>query len=216
VVEEASALAAQQFEDLHQERETVGLGMWVFLAQEAMFFGGLFTVYTVYRRLHRAAFLEASRHLDLFLGTTNTVILLVSSLTMALAVHAAQRGRGRACAAHLASTMLLAAAFLALKVVEYGHKVHDSLLPGEGFNAGLFRHAGAELFYSLYFVMTGMHALHMVVGIALMAFVLARALRGRYSEQRSWGVEVLGLYWHFVDLVWIFLFPLLYLFGRHA
>jgi cytochrome c oxidase subunit 3 len=215
-VPEAAARVAQQFEDLEQERETVGLGMWIFLAQEVMFFGGLFTVYAVYRRLHRAAFAEASRHLDLVLGTANTAVLLLSSLTMALAVRAAQRGSRRMCALYLGGTMSLGAIFLGVKALEYAHKVRDGLLPGPGFDAGLFRQTGAELFFSLYFVMTGMHALHMLIGIALLACVLRRALRGRYGPQRHWGVEVLGLYWHFVDVVWIFLFPLLYLFERHA
>jgi cytochrome c oxidase subunit 3 len=142
--------------------------------------------------------------------------LIVSSLTMALAVRGAQLGRSRATALFLGATLLLGSAFLAVKGVEYAHKAGDHLVPGHGFETGLFREPGAELFFSLYFVMTGVHALHMLVGIALIAWILPRAWRGRYGPASHAGVEMLGLYWHFVDVVWIFLFPLLYLIGRHA
>jgi cytochrome c oxidase subunit 3 len=211
-----AATFAHHFEDARQEREAVGIGMWAFLAQEVMFFGGLFTVYLVYRRLYPAAFAEASEHLDVGLGALNTAVLILSSLTMALAVRAAQMGRGRACAGFLAATLALGGVFLGVKAAEYSHKFHDHLVPGQFFDHARFSDAGAELFFSLYFVMTGTHALHMVVGMGLLLLVTRRALAGRYGREHHWGVEVLGLYWHFVDVVWIFLFPLLYLIGRHA
>jgi cytochrome c oxidase subunit III len=216
VAEAEGALVAPQFEDAVQQREAVGLGMWVFLAQEVMFFGALFTVYTVYRRQHAAGFAEAAQHLDVVQGTLNTCVLLLSSLTMALAVRAAQLGRRRATALFLGATLLLGAAFLAVKGAEYAHKAGEHLFPGPAFDTGLFHHPGAELFFSLYFVMTGVHALHMLIGLGLLLFLLPRAWRGRYGPERHAGVEMLGLYWHFVDVVWIFLFPLLYLIGRHG
>jgi cytochrome c oxidase subunit 3 len=218
-VPEATAHAGplgHQFESLEQQQRSATLGMWAFLLQELMFFGGLFTVYVIYDRLHHPAFVEGSRHLDVALGTFNTAVLILSSLTMALAVRAAQLGRATRIAALIGATMLLASAFLVVKVVEYSHKFHDGLVPGLAWHPEPGLHPAAAVFFGLYFVMTGVHALHMVVGLGLMVAVALRALRGRYSSQNSIGVEMLGLYWHFVDLVWIFLFPLLYLLGRHA
>ncbi len=210
-----SGALAHHFESLEQQRATAAVGMWAFLAQEVMFFGGLFTAYVVYRHLYPASFVEASSHLDVTLGTVNTAVLIGSSLTMALAVRAAQVGRGGASALGIVATMVLAGVFLGIKWVEYGHKYEDGVIPG-------IRWAPASAdphlitFYGLYFAMTGMHALHMLVGVVLMAVVAKRAMGGRYTPENHIGVELLGLYWHFVDLVWIFLFPLLYLLGRHA
>jgi len=215
VSEARSAVLAHHFEDLEQQKETAGIGMWAFLAQEVMFFGGLFAAYVVYRRLYPDAFMEASRHLDVTIGTVNTLVLIGSSLTMALAVREAQVGRGKRCALLIAATAGLAAVFLGIKSFEYAHKWHDFLVPGFHFDATAFQHQGAEMFFVLYFCMTGMHALHMIVGLGLMAVVALRARRGVYTPENHIGVEILGLYWHFVDLVWIFLFPLLYLLGSH-
>jgi cytochrome c oxidase subunit 3 len=213
----AGALA-QHFESLEQQQQAAAIGMWAFLVQEVMFFGGLFTVYLVYRSLHPAAFAEGSAHLPIDLGTLNTAVLIGSSLTMALAVRAAQLGRGRGAALFIAATMLLACFFLGVKAVEYGHKWHDALVPGLRWapEAGADPHL--NLFFALYFVLTGTHALHMLIGLGLMLVVAVRAWRGAYSPANHIGIECLGLYWHFVDLVWIFLFPLLYLLhgGGHA
>lgn len=201
---------AHHFETLEQQRATAAVGMWVFLAQEVMFFGGLFAAYLVFRHAHPATFVEGSSHLDVVLGTINTGVLIGSSLTMALAVRAAQLGRRAGIFLGIVATMVLACVFLGIKWVEYGHKYHDGLIPG-------VRWAPAQAdphlltFFGLYFAMTGMHALHMVIGLGLMVVVATRALRGRYTPESHSGVEVLGLYWHFVDLVWIFLFPVLYL-----
>jgi len=206
-----AAPIAHHFSSAEQQNETAAIGMWAFLVQEVMFFGGLFTVYLVYRNLHPHAFLEGSGHLPVGLGTLNTVVLIGSSLTMALAVRCAQLGRGKGTAGYILATMALAGVFLAVKTIEYGSKWDDALIPGVRWDPWPGADPHLNLFYALYFIMTGMHAIHMLVGLVLMVFVALRSLRGRYSPQNHIGVEILGLYWHFVDLVWIFLFPLLYL-----
>ncbi len=207
----ASPGLAHQFESLEQQREAAAIGMWAFLVQEVMFFGGLFTTYLVYRALHPAAFAEGSSHLPVALGTFNTAVLIGSSLTMALAVRAAQLGRGGGTALFLVATMLLACVFLGVKAVEYQDKWEHALIPGVRWAPAPGADPHLNLFFALYFVMTGMHALHMVIGLGLMAVVAVRAARGAFSAAQHGLVECLGLYWHFVDLVWIFLFPLLYL-----
>ncbi|MFA6109340.1 MAG: cytochrome c oxidase subunit 3 family protein [Candidatus Latescibacterota bacterium] len=205
---------AHQFESREQQHQTATLGMWAFLVQEILFFGGLFGGYAVYRARYFEAFVRGSNHLDLALGALNTGVLIASSLTMAMAVHAAQTGRRRI-VGWLLATILLGSVFLGVKAVEYSHKYHQGLVPGAGFVTDT-RLAGQEkIFFSFYFVMTGMHALHMVVGIGLMLWLIAQARRGRFSPVYHTPVELAGLYWHFVDIVWIFLFPLLYLVGRH-
>ena len=214
-VESAHAHVAHHFDDAEQQREASTLGMWVFLVQEVMFFGGLFTLYVVYRTLHPDGFAHASHHLDVVLGATNTAVLITSSLTMALGVWASQMDRRRLLLVCIALTALLGAVFLGIKSYEYWHKFQDGLVPGP-----LFTYTGPEakqieLFLSIYFTMTGLHALHMVIGIGIMAWLLRGALAGRYGPAYHNPVEVGGLYWHFVDVVWIFLFPLLYLIGRH-
>ena len=209
---------AHHFEDLAQQHEAARLGMWAFLATEVMFFGGLFTGYTVYRFLYPEAFHLASHHLDVALGTTNTAVLIGSSLTMALAIREAQLGRRRMQIAFLAATMVLGSVFLAIKGVEYHAKWTDHLLPGRSFDAAAFGAEGAHarIFYSFYFAMTGLHAAHMVVGLGILAWIARRASRGDFTPAHHSALEMSGLYWHFVDVVWIFLFPLLYLIGRHG
>lgn len=212
---DAASHLAHHFEDLEQQNEAVGLGMWLFLVSEIMFFGGLFAAYLVYRSLDPAAFAAGSHHLDVTLGTFNTAVLIGSSLTMALAVRAAQTGQRRSTVRMLLATLGFAVVFLGVKAVEYGSKFSHGLVPGPDFALRGTEEAGAELFFGLYFAMTGMHALHMVIGMVVMAIIAVRAHQGRYTPRNYMGVEVMGLYWHFVDLVWIFLFPLLYLLGRH-
>ena len=204
-----------QFHSLEQQRESSTLGMWLFLVNEVMFFGGLFAAYIVYRSARPEAFVAGSHALDIGLGLVNTVILIGSSLTMALAVHAAQTGRRRQLLGFLGATGVLGTAFLVVKGFEYAHKWHDHLVPGPGFSFPGPLGGEVEMFFALYFVMTGMHALHMVVGIGLLAWVFAGSWKGRFGPQYYNPVENFGLYWHFVDIVWIFLFPLLYLIGRH-
>jgi len=204
-----------QFDTVEQQRGASTLGMWVFLVTEILFFGGLFLAYTVYRSEYARAFAEASRHLDITLGTFNTAVLIVSSLTMALAVFSAATGRRRALLVFLIATMVLGGVFLGVKAVEYGHKFHDHLVPGPHFRFPGPYARQAEIFYSLYFAMTGLHAAHMVIGIGILTVLVLQARKGRYGPAYYTPVEVSGLYWHFVDIVWIFLFPLLYLIGRH-
>jgi cytochrome c oxidase subunit 3 len=197
-----------------QNLELNRLGIWVFLASEVMFFGGLFLLYIVYRYMFPQAFAEASLHLDVVLGSINTGILLTSSFTMALAVNAVQRGQRRALILFLVLTMILGLAFLGIKGLEYLHKFQENLYPG-----GIFAYEGpqplqARLFFSLYFGMTGLHAAHMLIGILVMGILAFLAWRGRFSELEYAPIEMAGLYWHFVDIVWIFLFPLLYLIHR--
>jgi cytochrome c oxidase subunit 3 len=206
---------AHHFDTVEQQRESASLGMWVFLAQEVMFFGGLFLAYLVYRVSYPAVFAEASHHLDVVLGGANTAILISSSLTMALAVFGAQTGKRRMLILFLAGTMVLGLAFLGIKVIEYHRKYEDRLIPGLNFSYPGAHGNQARLFFGLYFAMTGMHALHMVIGIALLVWLLNDARKGRFTPEYHSHIELFGLYWHFVDIVWIFLFPLLYLIGRH-
>jgi cytochrome c oxidase subunit III len=206
---------AHQFDDAVQQKEAATLGMWVFLVTEALFFGGLFAAYVVYRSSYPAAWTEASHELDVLLGGVNTAILICSSLTMALAVQAAQLGRRRSLVVFLALTMLLGAAFLGIKALEYHDKWTHHHVPGHGFAFGGPDARQVELFFAIYFAMTGMHALHMVIGLGLLSNLVRQAARGRFGGAYYTPVEMVGLYWHFVDIVWIFLFPLLYLLGRH-
>ncbi len=276
-----------QFEDMGQQEESVSIGMWMFLVQEIMFFGGLFTAYLVFRSKYPMAFAAASNHLDAFWGGFNTLVLIVSSLTMALTVYYAQKGNRNMQVIMIVLTMIFGAAFLGVKAIEYTAKYNDALIPVSGWNKrvkedktaahatgpekpcwevdhspaaaaahkyvnprGDFQWTDCSLvklaqdnnylttyekidyfsngqidiekfgsrvrmFYYLYFVMTGLHALHMIVGLLIMAWLLWTAWKGYYTPEYYMPVEMSGLYWHFVDIVWIFLFPLLYLLGRH-
>jgi cytochrome c oxidase subunit 3 len=274
-----------QFEDMGQQEESVSIGMWMFLVQEIMFFGGLFTAYLVFRSRYPMAFAAGSNHLDAFWGGLNTIVLIVSSLTMALTVYYAQKGNRQLQVILIVLTMLFGAVFLGVKAIEYSAKYNDGLVPVTGLNKKVRAEAGehaaaaetkpcyevshggsgehhyvnpkgefqwtdcslvklaqdhnyltsaekvgyysngeidankfrdrVRMFYWIYFVMTGLHALHMIVGLGLMAWLLYKAWRRTFSAEYYMPVEMAGLYWHFVDIVWIFLFPLLYLLGRH-
>ena len=221
---EATGALQHHFTSLEQQKNASTLGMWAFIVQEVLFFGGMFTVYTVYRNQYYTVFEACSHHLDWKLGALNTIILIASSLTMALAVHAAALGKGKAAAVWLAATIALGGWFLGNKVVEYHAKWEDQLIPGLRWGAA--EHVGpelhlsgadvdrAQLYFSLYFGMTGLHALHMIIGIPILAWLARRAWAGHFTTEYSTPVELTGLYWHFVDIVWIFLFPLLYLIGH--
>jgi cytochrome c oxidase subunit 3 len=212
---EAPLALATQFDDLEQQHDAATLGMWIFLVTEVMFFGGLFAGYAVYRSIYPEAFAAGSRLCQITLGGINTAVLITSSLTMALAVRAAQTGRRRAVVFLLLATMVLGAAFLGIKFVEYGHKFAEHLVPGSGFAYSGPNAPQVQLFVCFYFAMTGLHALHMVVGLGLLAVMAVLAARGRFTAAYYSPIEVAGLYWHFVDVVWIFLFPLLYLVDLH-
>jgi cytochrome c oxidase subunit 3 len=217
------------FRDLAQQKAASSLGMWVFIAQEVLFFGGLFTAYAVYRHAYPEAFSAGSHHLSWRVGFFNTLVLIGSSLTMAMGVYSAAKGRSKHIVAYLLATILLGSVFLGVKYFEYGEKIRPCfgdgppagcLVPGERFDAGALGLSGeaggnAQIFFSLYFGMTGLHALHMIVGIPIIALIARSAARGRYSPEWHTPVELVGLYWHFVDIIWIFLFPLLYLIGAH-
>ena len=210
-VSERSSVLEHHFRDLEQQRDSSTLGMWIFLATEVMFFGVLFAGYTAYRVVYYESFAEGSHHLKLLLGSINTVVLLGSSLTMALAIHAAQLGRSRALVGFLLVTMLLGAAFLGIKALEYYYEFEEHLVPGLNFAYSGPNPQHVEIFFILYFFMTGLHAFHLTVGIGLVAVIAFLAWRGQYTSEYHTPVELTGLYWHFVDVIWVFLFALLYL-----
>jgi cytochrome c oxidase subunit 3 len=221
------------FASLEQQEETASFGMWLFLLTEIMFFGGLFTAYLIYRNWYYPAFVAASHTLNIFEGSLNTLVLISSSFTMAMGVWCAETKRHSGLVLSLALTLVLGLGFLGIKADEYHEKFVKHHVPGHSFNPQGFVHPDAEalkggekplapdmaarteVYFSLYFAMTGMHAVHMIIGIALLAGMLFKAMRGRYMDGNIAFVENFGLYWHFVDIVWIFLFPLLYLISRH-
>jgi cytochrome c oxidase subunit 3 len=206
---------AHHFDNFAQQLEASRLGMWAFLVTEIMFFGGMFLGYVVYRAAYSEAFVHASGHMDVMLGTINTAVLIGSSLTVALAVHAAHASRQRALLVYLFATIVLGALFLGVKFVEYHHHWEHNLVPGWRFSYEGANPRHAAIFFSFYFAMTGMHAVHMIIGIGMFLVLAFHGWRGRYSKIYHTPVELGGLYWHFVDIVWIFLFPLFYLLGRH-
>jgi cytochrome c oxidase subunit 3 len=207
---------AHQFENLEHQKEVSILGMWLFLVTEILFFGGLFLTYSVYRQWYPAAFAAASHEMLVWAGTLNTVVLITSSLTMALAVHAAQAGGRRALLLFLVATIVLGCVFLGVKAYEYRTEFLEHHIPGQGFEFDAPYARQAQIFFSLYFLMTGLHALHMIIGIGVMLVMLWWSWRGVITRAYASPIEISGLYWHFVDIVWIFLFPLLYLVGRHV
>ena len=222
------SMVAHQFDDLAQQHEASTLGMWGFLATEIMFFGGALLGYAIYRHAYYDAFAAASQLENWKIGGLNTGVLLCSSLSVALAVHAAQTGNRKWIVRWLLITVVFGAAFLGVKAWEYNHLFHEHLVPGATFDV---RHddAGnllpphfadhlrkqAQIFYGFYFTLTGLHALHMVIGMGVILYVARLAHRGRFSPEYHNPVEMTGLYWHFVDIVWIFLYPLLYLIAPH-
>jgi cytochrome c oxidase subunit 3 len=204
-----------QFRDLEQQRETASLGMWVFLMTEVMFFGGLFLAYTIYRLKYHAAFAAASHELDVAKGALNTGVLILSSFTMAVAVWASQMRQRKLLCLFLILTMLLGGVFLTIKGFEYAQKFEHHLVPGPNFNFPGPEAQHAEIFFALYFLMTGMHAVHMIIGEGMLFIMLIYAWKGSFTGDYHVPIENGGLYWHFVDIVWIFLFPLLYLIDLH-
>jgi cytochrome c oxidase subunit III len=256
--EHHSALV-HQFDDMEQQKEASTFGMWVFLLTEIMMFGGLFAAYLIYRRMYYPAFVAGSTSINVTWGFANTLVLLGSSFTMAMAVWAAQKGIRKQQMLWLVLTMILGATFLGVKAIEYNDKYEECHIPGhiigKGFNAWggcdvndpkvgniakeIQDHAKeaiakgykdvvvpsdaaaeqtakqTEIFFSFYFAMTGLHAFHMVIGLGLLTWLLMRASRGQFGPDYFTPMELGGLYWHFVDIVWIFLFPLLYLISRN-
>ena len=216
------------FATVEQQRETASFGMWLFLLTEIMFFGGMFAAYLIYRNWYYPAFVAGSHQLSIFLGTFNTAVLICSSFTMAMGVHAAEMKWRKPMVGWLLATIVLGSVFLGVKAVEYHEKWEKQHVPGLNFNAENFIHptdsepplapdmaAKTQVYFSLYFAMTGMHALHMIIGISILLVLVVRAWGGAYTQGHMTTIENFGLYWHFVDIVWIFLFPLLYLISRH-
>jgi cytochrome c oxidase subunit 3 len=206
------------FDDMEQQFESATLGMWVFLLTEIMFFGGMFCAYTVYRSTYPAAFASTSQHMNPLWGAVNTAVLIVSSLSMALAVRAARLGQQKVLQLLLLVTIFFGLCFLGVKAIEYHEHWVDNKVPLIG---GHWDYAEepqfarqAQIMFCFYFFMTGFHALHMVVGVGLMLTIYFMARKGKFNATYFTPVEISGLYWHFVDIVWIFLFPLLYLIGR--
>lgn len=222
------------FVDMEQQREAGTLGMWLFLVTEIMFFGGMFLAYALYRSKYPLEFALGSHELDIVLGGVNTGVLIASSLTMAMAVWAAQVGRRVLLVGFLVTTLALGLVFLGIKVVEYEAKFEHHLVPGPSFHFEAHDAGGSapehsngvvdrvpqagkvQLFFFIYFALTGVHALHMIIGIGALLFLIVFSLRGHYSPAWHSHIELTGLYWHFVDIAWIFIFPLLYLIGRHV
>jgi cytochrome c oxidase subunit 3 len=211
---DAHAALQEQFEEMPQQKEAATLGMWAFLATEVLFFGGMFLSYVVYRHAYPRAFAEASHHTIVLYGTINTAILLTSSLTMALAVQAARENDMKWLFRFLLVTVFLGLGFLAIKGLEYHDDLREHLWPGAHFRAGM--PPEAQIFWVLYWIMTGVHALHVTVGVGLLSVIAWMASRLKFSDAWHTPVEMSGLYWHFVDVIWIFLYPLLYLIQRYS
>ena len=215
-------VVAHQFEAVEQQREASTIGMWTFLVTEIMFFGGLFCGYIIYRSLHPQAFAIGSHLLEVQFGATNTAVLICSSLTMAMAIHSAQTGKSKSVIiTYLVLTMLLGLTFIGVKLYfEWYHDYLEHIVPGISFFTRAAWGSDApqvQMFMVFYFFMTGLHALHMVVGLGILTVLVIMTARGRFSRHYYAPLDISGLYWHFVDIIWIYLFPLLYLIGgRYA
>ena len=204
-----------QFDDVAQQKEASTFGMWLFLATEVLFFGGMFLCYTIYRRWYPVAFGMGSNHLSLMLGAVSTAVLICSSYFMACSVNSAATGKKNAVVGYLAMTIVLAIAFLVIEMSEWHMLYTEGLMPGFNFTYHDVDPGHVQLFFCMYFAMTGLHASHVTIGIVLLAVMAIRASKGVFTSQYYTPIEISGLYWHFVDLVWIFLFPLYYLIARH-
>ncbi len=202
---------AHHFESLEKQAHAARLGMWLFLATEVLLFTALFAGYGVYRYLFQDAFAQASRHIETWIGLVNTLVLVTSSFTVAMGLNRATRGDGRGTAMFFGLSVLLALVFLGFKAVEYTHHFEEGQLPGRFYTYQEVQAPGAALFFALYFLITGLHGIHVVIGATVLTVVGVRAARGAFTAEYHVGVELAGLYWHLVDLIWIFVFPLIYL-----
>lgn len=205
---------AEHFEDLGKQAHAAHFGMWIFLGSEVLLFAGLFALYAGYRAMYPVDFARATGHNNVAIGTINTFVLITSSLTVALSVHAIRSSRPRRTAALLFASILLGIVFLVLKGVEYGQHFHEGIFPGAGYRFAELPGYGAKLFFTLYFLMTGLHGIHVIGGLIVLGWVLLGCLKGEYSEAYHTPVSLGGLYWHLIDVIWIFLWPLLYLAHR--
>ena len=207
----AEAHLAHHFPNLEQQAHAARLGMWLFLATEILLFGGLFVAYGVYRFLYADTFKAASTLIETHWGALNTLVLISSSLTVALAHHEAEHGSMKKAGLLLLVSVAAGAVFLGVKSIEYGHHFHEGHLPGRFYTYAGLQAPGASMFWTLYFLMTGLHGLHVIIGMGVLGLFGVLCLRGKFNEGYSTPVELGGLYWHLVDLIWIFLFPLFYL-----
>jgi cytochrome c oxidase subunit 3 len=209
--EEHDSRLQHHFATFEQQFDASKIGMWLFLATEVLLFGGLFVGFAMQQSAHPQAFYEAHHHLDKSLGTLNTIVLLFSSFTMVMAVHSAATNRQKALIRYLIVTLLCAGAFLVVKFFEYSHKFHEGLLPGMYYSHQGDTVPNQMIFFSFYFMMTGLHGIHVIGGMGAITWVLLKARKGRFNSTYYSPVDLVGLYWHLVDLIWIYLFPLLYL-----
>lgn len=208
-----TAYVAEHFTDAEQQKDSAKLGMWIFLLTEILLFGGLFCAYAVFRAWYPEMFHHAHKQLDVTLGTINTVVLILSSVTVALAVRSIQLNRQKQTVFLLLATLVFAATFMVIKYFEYSHKFHLGQLPGKYYSFTGLEGTNPHLFFTIYFVMTGLHGLHVLAGMIAITWVMVRVIRGELSSAYYNPVEITGLYWHLVDMIWIYLFPLLYLVG---
>lgn len=202
---------AHHFPSLSVQRYAERFGMWLFLSTEILLFSGLFLAYSVYRFLYPDTFREGSHLLSVAAGTINTVILITSSFTVVMALHSAKENKSRRAAVYLFVSILFAVAFLGVKATEYLHHIHEGALPGKYYTFQGLQGPGASMFYTIYFFVTGLHAFHVIIGMGVLAWAGVKAWKNQFSAAYYTPVELGGLYWHLVDLVWIFLYPLLYL-----
>jgi len=207
----AQGRLAHHFPDMKTQEHAARMGMWLFLSTEILLFAVLFTAYALYRFLFPLGFEEASKLAHVTMGATNTVVLITSSLTVALAIHHARKGENRKVVGLLAITIAFGALFMVLKGFEYYHHFLDGQLPGRFYHYAGVTGPGVSMYFTVYFLMTGLHGLHVLIGMGLLTWVAVRAARGHFGPGYSTPVELSGLYWHLIDLIWIFLFPLLYL-----
>ena len=205
----------EQFATPDQQRETASIGMWIFLITEVMLFGGLFMAFTVYRLSNPHAFDTGSAHMEVLLGSINTAVLICSSFTMALAVYSAEIGNQRRLALFLVGTMIIGAIFLAIKFTEYYLHYQDHKVPGFWFEFSGPDAAKVQMFFVFYFIMTGLHALHMTIGLGVLSVLLFRTSIGTFSAKYHTAIDLGGLYWHFIDIVWVFLYAIFYIPGLH-
>ncbi len=210
---EHSKYVAHHFADIDQQNDSAKIGMWVFLLTEVLTFGGLFCAYAIFRSWNPVMFSEAHKVLDITLGTLNTVVLITSSLTMALAIRCLQVDKPSEAILNLLATFALAGTFMVVKYFEYSHKFHEGQLPGKFYTYTGIEATNPHQFFSLYFAMTGLHGLHVLIGMGLILWLIWKTSRGSFSSAYYSPVEMTGLFWHLVDLIWIFLFPLFYLIG---
>lgn len=206
-------IVPHHFDSAEQAFESSKLGLWLFLVTEILLFGGLFVAYIIYRSLYPEAFHEGSHHLNKVLGGINTLVLICSSVTMAFAVDRTRQNDSNRANQFMLMTLFFAAIFMIIKYSEYSHKIHEGLLPGGYFTFPGDHHPKISLFFSLYFMMTALHGVHVLVGMGIITWLLRRSNKGDFSSTYYTPMELGGIYWHLVDLVWIYLFPLLYLIG---